>query len=212
MPTPKPLTRLQAQHSLANRLGARVDRIRQLSTRFGVRPYRVFLVWTRWSGSERGAGEESVFARFELLPTPRVMELTGVGYRPWSAGTFPEGTVRVDRVSTLFTADNLKGLVIPRQLPLDYCCCPSTPDGTPVAGTLDRPMVAPQVDFFWEIHEDGRGDEEPERLRFRLFSRVTRDAGNAQWVAMLESASDPLDRQGKPKIDQLPGRFDADDT
>ena len=186
--------------------------MRQIATRFGVRPYRCFLVWTKWSGAERGEGDETVYARFEILPTPRLAELTGVGYRPWSSGTFPEGTIRLDRISTLFTQDNLKGLVIPAQLPLDYCCCPGTRDGRPIAGTLARPVTSPQTDFFWEITEDGRGDGDPERQRYRVSGRLFRDAGNVQWVALLEAASDPLTREGASAIALLNAApFDADD-
>lgn len=108
-----PLTAHQARTSLAHRLTARVDRLRQRLTSAGLRSDRVFLVWTTFSGAHRGEGEETEVARVELLPTPRVSDMTAVNFNPFSAGILPNGVIRVDRVSGRMTEDQLRGLAIP---------------------------------------------------------------------------------------------------
>lgn len=204
MPKPRALRPNEARHTLAHRLGPRVDRLRQLSTRFGLRPYRVFLTWTRAQGAAVGRGDEAVVARVEILPTPRVTDMTALARRPWSVGQLPEGTVRVDRVSVLFTADNLSGLVIPSDPPRRI------PTGQLVGGTALVPKTDPQIDFFYEVVEDGRGDDPSRRERFRLFGQPYRDAGGISWVVLLEAASDPTDRAGKPRTSEEDAHFDDD--
>lgn len=193
MPKPRPLRPEEAKRSLAQRLGPRVDRVRQLATRFGIRPLRVFLVWTKSQGAVAGRGDEEIIARVELLPTPRVSNITSIARRPWSGGQLPEGTTLVDRISSSFTADNLSGLAIPSE--------PVRPRvmNQRVGGTALVPNTDPQVDFFYEIVEDGRGDDPSRRLRYRLYAEPARDAGMVQWSVLLESASDPLDRAGKSR-------------
>ncbi len=202
MPKPKAITPDQARRTLAHRLGPRVDRLRQLSTRFGLRPYRVFLTWTHSQGAVVGRGDENVVARVELLPTPRVTDMTALARRPWSVGQLPEGTIRVDRISVLFTADNLSGMVIPGT-PLRR-----RPSGDRVGGTALTPNADPQVDFFYEVVEDGRGDEPARRERFRLYGAPYRDAGMVHWVVLLEAASDPTDRAGNPRTSEEDVRDD----
>lgn len=204
MPKPRPLRPEEARRTLAHRLGTRVDRVRQLSTRFGLRPYRVFLTWTKAEGALVGRGDEAVITRVEILPTPRVTDMSALARRPWSVGILPEGTVRVDRVSVLFTADNLSGLVIPDDPPR------RVPGGQRVSGTALVPKTDPQVDFFYEIVEDGRGDELPRRDRFRLFGQPYRDAGSISWTILLEAASDPTDRAGQPRTSEEDAHFDDD--
>lgn len=204
MPKPRPLTPQQARKTLAHRLGPRVDRLRQISTRFGLRPYRVFLTWTHAQGALAGRGDESLIARVEILPTPRVTDMSALARRPWSVGQLPEGTVRVDRVSVLFTADNLSGLVIPSDPPR------RVPDGRRVGGTELVPSTDPQTDFFYEVVEDGRGDDPPRRDRFRLYGQPYRDAGAVSWVVLLEAASDPTDRAGQPRTSEEDAHFDDD--
>src|SRR5690349_24199276 len=108
MPKPRPLTPSQARSSLAHRFTDRADRLRQLNTRFGLRSRRVFLVWTRFTGEERGEGKEQEIARVELLPTPRVTDATAVTRFGASAGVLPVGSLRVDQISAgAYTLDNL---------------------------------------------------------------------------------------------------------
>jgi hypothetical protein len=164
------------------------------------------MVWSRATGAERGTGDTNLITRIEILPAPRVTDLTAQARRPWSGGQLPEGTVRVDRISTRFTADNLSGLVIPTEHAHGRHKSP----GERVGGTALVPTEDPQVDFFWEVVEDGRGDDPARRQRFRLFAEPYRDAGSIQWVVLLEAASDPPDRSGKPRTSEHDVHFDDD--
>ena len=177
MPRVRPLTPDEARRTLANRLGMRVaPRLRQFATKFGLRAKRVFLVWTKFDGDERGAGSERVVARVELLPTPQVIDLSSVVNNPFSAGVLPVGAVRVDKVAITYTADQLTGKAVP--------------------GHEDAKAVPEPFDFFYEIVEDGRGDTEPARQRFRLLGYPDRREGDVCWRLLLERASEDMARDG----------------
>ena len=177
MPKPRPLTPAEAKGSLANRFSGLVDRTRQLATKFGLRSKRVFLVWTRWTGSERGEGVEQEQARVEILPTPLVSDLTSVALNPYAAGKLPVGSIRVSEISLSFTFDQLAGTKMP---------------GREGAGAIPS-----NVDFFYEVVEDGRGDPEPVRQRFRRLGGPTREEDNVSWSLLLERSSEDRDRRGR---------------
>jgi hypothetical protein len=177
---------------MAARLARRVDRLRQLYTRFGLRSRRVFLVWTRFTGAARGEGDEVELHRAEILPTPRVSDTTSVSRNPFSAGVLPVGSVRVDQISEgCFTKDVLKGLRIP---PL--------PSGEPFP---DLPK--PNIDFFYEVTEDGRGDDPDVRERFRLLGGPFRREGQFDFVVLLERASEDRTRTGQSQLGIDPDVF-----
>lgn len=95
---------------LTTRLSPVVDRIRHLYTRFGLRPYRVFLVHTVWSGSRRGEGAEMEISRREILPTPNVVDMQGTTEVMRAVGMSEEGGITVEQISTKYTEDDLLGL------------------------------------------------------------------------------------------------------
>lgn len=176
MPRPRPLQPFEARRSLANRLSPMADRLRQFCTKFGLRPYRVFLVWSVFDGEERGEGAEREIARVELLPTPRVADLTALQQSPYVAGVLATGTLRLDRISAGFTAAQLSGLEIPGK-----------------GQDFDMPR---NVDFWYEMREDGRGGDVPVPLRFRLAASPFRAAGKVAWSVNLETqneATNPVD-------------------
>lgn len=178
MPKPRALTASEAKATLAHRLGTRLaPRLRQLSTRFGLRAKRVFLVWVRWDGGERGAGMPTVASRVELLPTPRVSDMTAVALQGYAGGTLPVGTLRVDLVSVQYTMDQLTGRAVP---------------GLQVGQELPA-----EWDFFYEVVEDGRGDDPPARARYRLMAAPDRREGSMAWSLLLERASEDLARDGR---------------
>lgn len=196
MPRPAPLHGpISAANTLAHRLSPLADRLRHLHTRFGLRSYRVFLVWTRWNGEERGEGAEEVIAAVELLPTPRITDLGALSRRPFSAGVFPEGSIRVDQISaSAYTEDILRGLRIPTGAHVGHYRPNSTPvqTGTPASElTTD-----PKVDFWWELQEDGRGDSPALRRRFRVFGGPARKEGSLYWAVGLELADEARRRDG----------------
>jgi hypothetical protein len=172
----RPLRPGEAGESLASRLSPVADRIRQLNTRFGVRPYRVFMTWTLWGGAERGEGTEELKQRVELLPTPLVKSLDNIAFSPWHAGTLPVGSVRVSEVSAVaYGEDILRGL--------DRRLIP----GLDLSGA--NPSIPEPWDFFYEIVEDRRGGECPDRPRFRLANVPFRLAETQEWNFTLERTS-----------------------
>lgn len=176
MPRPRNLSAVEARRTLAHRLAPRVDRLRQFATKFGIRPYRVFLVWTLWSGIERGEGTERVVKRIELLPTPKVTDLTAVATSPFSAGTLPLGSIRVEEISAFtYTQDVLVGKAYP--------------DG-------HEDAIPEDVSFEYEVVEDGRGDPQPVRAKYRVSTTPYRAAGRVQWMVLLERVSEDNNRDG----------------
>lgn len=200
MPFPRPLDPAEARRTLAHRLGRRVDRLRQFSTRFGLRAYRVSLVWTKWSGQERGQGHEREVpgGRIEILPTPLVKNLDAGNFALMSAGAIPVGSVRVSKISVNYTQDQLTGLAIPDE---EFTERNDPPRAKSAAELPRRPSVTdlPQpFDFHWELREDGRGDDPAPRWRFRLMSWPMRRPGGVEWQVLLERVSDDDARDGTP--------------
>jgi hypothetical protein len=174
-----------AERSLVERLsrpGGVVDRAREMATQVGARPFRVFLTWTVFSGASRGQGEERVLHRHEIQPRPRV-DTSSITRNPMLVGVYPEGSVRVDEVTTALTQDELLGRVLPG------------------GGAL--PVDQGRVAFFVEVVEDGRGDQPAPRGRFRFANMPSRESENMQWVLILAPVSDPMKRDGQP---ERPGR------
>lgn len=186
MPRVKPLQQNEASRSLAQRLAPRADRLRQLATKLGVRPYRVFLVWTKFGGEERGEGDEVETRREEILPTPRLQDLTGIQFNPYSGGVLPTGSVRIDRISCArYSEDTLRGRVQP---------------GAPRVGeSIEEPN-----DFFWEVVFDGRNDPMTGTLRprskYRLVGNPWLDAGAVNYVVILERVSEDRSAGGLSNI------------
>lgn len=181
MPTPRALRPGEAKATLAHRLGTRLaPRLQQLSTRFGIRPYRVFMVWTKWTGEERGEGDEKLILREELLPTPLV-DFSGVTFEGSAVGRMPTGFVTVREVVVTYTADVLQGLKLPE----------------PHEDVLPEPY-----DFCYEVVEDDRGDPNPKHSKFRLAKVPFRDAANVQWTLSLERMSEDNLRTGKSQYDE----------
>jgi len=172
----RPITPREARGSILQRVAPMVDRARQVATKTGLRSRRVFLVWTMWDGVEIGAGDEVELARMELLPTPRVQGLDAVALQSFSAGILPEGSIKVDCVSVRYTEDQLNGRVVP---PTSKCAQPTVWDPPPVNGS-----------FFYEVVEDGRGDQEPVRQKYRLSSQTWRREGRIAWSFTLERISE----------------------
>ena len=166
----------EAGKSLASKLAPAADRLRQLNTKFGIRPYRVFLCWTTFGGSETGEGYEELRQRVEILPTPCVESLDSVAFSPWHAGILPVGSVKVSEVSCVaYGEDILRGFDVKLIPGLDL---------RSVNVSIPEPW-----DFFYEVVEDKRGGDEPDRPRFRLANTPFRKAETQEWVFTLERTS-----------------------
>lgn len=197
----RPLAPGEARRTLAHRFSRRADRLRQLSTRFGLRSDRVFLVWTEYTGERRGEGDERVIARLEILPTPRVSDQTSVQFAPFSAGVLPVGSVIVDRISAQFTEDVLMGKRIPDE-------------AIPSGADIPQPH-----DFFYEIISDDRDQYDPAgcgpvneqmtlrrggsvlpRARFRIAGQPERNEGGVEFKVALERISEDFNYDGSSNI------------
>ncbi len=173
-----PLTPEQAKRTIAHRFTRLGDKIRQLNTKFGLRPYRVFLIWTKWSGEERGMGDEVELKRLEILPTPKVSNLDNVTFSLMHSGTVPVGSVKVEEISGQMTQDTLQGRGL-----------------TGMPEWVDH--IPEPYSFFYEVVEDGRGDDPANRPKFRLLNVPFRRAGKVDWTLMLERISEDRNRLGK---------------
>lgn len=176
MPKVRPLSPAQASKTFANRFARTGDRLRQIATNFGIRPLRVCLVWTKWSGAERGEGTEQEVRRIEILPTPKVSSLDSVSYSIFHSGTLPVGSIRVEQVTESLTLDTLSGKVVPKK---------------------GEPTVPEPYSFFYEVREDGRGDNPPQRWKYRLLGVPFRRAGKVDWTMLLEKISEDPRRDGR---------------
>lgn len=196
---------------LADRLQPTVDRLRQRLTGYGLRPYATYLVWTRWSGDERGEGTEREVARVPLLPNPKVDDLTRLSLSPYSGGTLPVGSVQLSRITTLITRENLMGTMVPGHA--YFVSCGGMVQGRAPGPTIgqagatlrermlgelssDPDRIPEQYEFFYELVEERPGAV---RQKFRVFSEPFRKASDFNWVVILERISEDRGRDGRSR-------------
>lgn len=104
------LTGLAQSKTLIGKLQPTADRLRDLTTRFGLRPYVVRLVRTAWTGGARGFGSEYVVGELTLLPVPKVSEIGAMERAMLEPGLAEQGSIRVSRISAdRYTENDLKG-------------------------------------------------------------------------------------------------------
>ena len=149
------------------RRGGPVDRARELQDKLGARPYRLFLVWQRWSGDEPGDGRAGPALRYEVLPRPKVLGYAGLTRNPTAIGIVPAGSLRVTEVPLWISFAALKGREHPER--------GARPLGPP----------ADAREFFYEVETDERDDSMPPQ-RFRLSAEPERDESRATWILVLE--------------------------
>lgn len=150
-----------------------VDDARQLLTDFGLRPYRAVIVEIVWSGGARGRGVASVARETELLPTPELLETSGVSGSPRSGGIAERGNARLIGISPRYTEDELHGLF----------------------GCGDT--VAADREVFVEIRVDDR-DGNTKRRRFIVTGVPYRAAGSFEWRVSLIRQDGDRSRSGVP--------------
>ena len=125
----------ERRRTLASRLVPTVDKLRQLNAKFGLRPYRVFLVHVLWSGGRIGAGSPSEISRREILPNPDVIDLSSTTELVSAFGRTEDGSLIVDQISDRYSEDDLLG-------------------GTPDLADPANPYTGrPGAEFFWETQE-----------------------------------------------------------
>lgn len=167
------LTDSEFQRTVVSKLIPTVDTLRDLNSQFGLRPYRVRIVRTRWSDGVRGRGAEYITGEMEILPVPKVEDLSAIAEVLQPIGLDEVGGIRVSEISGRYTEDHLRGR------------------------DFDGVAVADDEQVFWEV-EFLRSDSRPgERRRFNLRGLPYYDASKLQWIVMLERARGDRTRAGE---------------
>lgn len=86
------------------------DAGRNVEAMLGLRPYAVRVVRTAWSGAARGQGVETVVEERELLPVPRVGDLSGLSKVINAAQVEDIGTLLISEISGVYTERQLQCL------------------------------------------------------------------------------------------------------
>lgn len=169
----------QMPQTLAGRLVPVADKLRNLKARFGIRPYRVFLVHAVWTGGKRGVGNQVILSRRELLPPPRVRDFDAVARNLRATGLTEEGDIVVDEISAKYAEDDLMGR-------------------TPFFEDPEHPRSGRRdVEFWWETQE-ARAVARPTVIRrFSPPARVpTLSRDGLQWRATLTKQGEDRGRNG----------------
>jgi len=170
------LNGMDLSKTLGRRLINTVDRLRDIPVRFGLRPYEVHVVRTRWTGGERGVGYEVVIFDEAVLPTPLITSLDGVSRVVNIVGLDEIGSVRLEQVSGRYAEGYLSG---------------TDENGNP---------PDPDTNFYYEVQFPTPGtitDGAPRR-RFFPSSAPSYDASRFQWSLSLERSHVDRLNDGSP--------------
>lgn len=163
--------------TLVDRLTPTVDRIRDIYTRLGARQYTVTLIWTRWAGGVRGAGEEFVIKECMIQPTPDIGDLTELANEVQMIGPEETGTLEIKEISPRFNEDLLMGR----------------------GGVVrEGDPIPDDVSFYWEVMFP-RPDASVARRRFVPASAPNKDPTGFDWQIKLAKASEDRARDGEPR-------------
>ena len=176
----RPLRPDQLRQTLASKLVPIVDKIRQLSTTFGTRPYRVFLVHVLWSGGRIGAGTPAEVSRREILPTPKVVDLSSTVEMISAFGRTEDGSVVVEEISDKFSEDDLMG-------------------GTPDLVDAANPNTGrSNAEFFWETQEQRNTSPVPVVRHYVPAGAPTRKPPMGWRISLNKRDADRTRPQGAP--------------
>jgi len=156
----------QAQ-SLASSLIPVADSCRQIAASLGLRPKRVFLIHRVWPSGQRGLGTPQVISERELLPVPKVIDMSSTSLIMRAAGLGEEGGITIESISAKYSEDDLLGL---------------TPDLTSV---LDPMTGADNVEFFWEVRETRNTTPPPQPRRYVPAGVPELRPGGCEWKVTL---------------------------
>ncbi len=95
--------------TLARELITVADSIRNLYTTFGLRPYKVSIIRTKWSTGKRNYGVQVPEAPIILVPTPLISDLTAVATITTPGGMDEFGGIMISEISGAYTEDMLRG-------------------------------------------------------------------------------------------------------
>lgn len=174
----RPARAYEVPRTLVVALTPVVDSIRQLYTTMGLRTYRVFLVHQVWSGERRGAGVANVISRREILPTPRILDMSATSEVLHATGLSEEGGLSIDQISVKYSEDDLLGRTMDIQDP-----------------TLQRTGLA-NVEFYWEVVEQRVTSPAPAHRRYVPNAVPSLSRDGFQWKASLTKQDFDTGRQG----------------
>lgn len=170
------LNGMDLSRTLARKLISTVDTLRDLNTRLGFRPYEIRMVRTKWSGGERGVGQEFVVFDEPILPTPLLMGLDGVTRIVQPVGLDEVGACQVTQISGRYAEGFLTG---------------NDADGNPL--DLD-------VQYYFEIvfPTPGSVSDGAPRRRFYASTAPTYDASRFEWRVNLQRSHSDRRNDGSP--------------
>jgi hypothetical protein len=99
--------RFRAAGDINCRLSAVMDRARDVAAQLGLRPYRVSFVHVRWTGRVRGDGSEEVVTQRDILPAPKVSDLSGLTRELTPSQIDEAGTLLLTKISAAYTEDQI---------------------------------------------------------------------------------------------------------
>ena len=180
----RPLEPRDVPQSFAAQLQPTVDALRQLAVSFGIRPYRCYLVHVQWTGETVGDGSPVEISRREILPTPRVRDMGGIGQILESFGNTETGSVMVDQITTSLAEDDLRGLT------------PDLVDPTmPRTGLRNR-------EFFWIVQENRPSCPPGRPRRFVPAAAPTLSRAGMQWRISLKKQDGDLARDPRQSFNR----------
>jgi len=145
---------------------------------------RVFMVHQAWTGDRVGVGEPIEISRTEILPTPRVLDMSGTVLSLAATGNTEDGTIAVDQISPKYAEDDLMG---------------RTPD---LLSPVHPRTSLDNIEFFWEVVEHRPNSPLPVRRRYVPTTVADSSPGKFQWKVTLTRQDYDRARDGSPR-----GRF-----
>lgn len=165
----------QYASSLARLLEGPADKLRNIFTLVGMRPYVVRLVRTRWTGGARGHGPEVIVDdNVQILPTPLLVDLSGLQRVISPVGADERGSLMLTEISGCYTEEQLRGL------------------------SDDGKEIPPDIGFFYEVEFLRPDGKEGERRRFSIAGPPEYVPDEFGWRVRLERAHANRTRAGHP--------------
>ena len=162
--------------TLVGKLISPVDKLRNLLTVAGLRPYIVRLVTTRWSGGTRDEGVEQVVKEQLILPTPKISNLDAIDSTTNEVGTEEYGSIQISQISARYTEYELSG---------------RGPNGEEIPA---------DTQFYWEIEFPGINGRYPGiRRRFESNSAPNYNGGKFEWTIKVVRAGEDRLPDGTPE-------------
>ena len=178
----RPLRPEEVRASLMGEMSPIVDDLRQIAVDLGLRPYRVFIVHVLWTGVKVGDGNPVEISRREILPTPRIRDMSATTEVLSAFGRVEEGGIVIDRISAKYSEDDLTG---------------KTPDLIDPAMTRTGKRNG---EYFWEVQENRPGFPKTIPRRYVHAAVPTLMRGGSHWRIPLNKQN--VDRSRNQTFDR----------